>query len=164
MSSTKRLGIVSDSHGRVESTRAAANLLESFDVFQVIHCGDIGTADVIGALSRWPTHYVFGNCDHELDTLRAAMKEAGATCHERFGTLQLEGREIAFLHGDDHAKLIDSITSGAFDLVCHGHTHRAKQEMAGNTLILNPGALFRARPLSIAVVELPTLEVTTLDL
>mgnify|MGYP002626102923 CR=1 FL=1 len=164
MISTLRLGIVSDSHGRVESTRAAANLLESFDVSQVIHCGDIGTPEVISALARWPTHYVFGNCDGQLDALRAAMKEAGGTCHEEFGTLKLEGRAIAFLHGDDHRKLVESITSGTFDLVCHGHTHRAKQEMIGETLVLNPGALFRARPLSSAVVELPSLEVTSLDL
>jgi hypothetical protein len=36
----------------------------------------------------------------------------------------------------------------------------AKQEHCGRTLVLNPGALYRATPHSIAVVELPTLRAT----
>ncbi len=163
MTNTVRLGIVSDTHGRVESTRAAANLLESLDIFQVIHCGDIGTADVVTTLSRWPTHYVFGNCDAELAMLRSAIEELGGTCHERFGTLESMGRSIAFLHGDDSRRLRETVDAGTYDLVCHGHTHVAAQETCDGTLVLNPGALHRANPLSIAVVELPSLKVTTID-
>lgn len=164
MSKSTRWGLVSDSHGRVESTRAAANLLHSFEVSEVIHCGDIGTADVVRALSSWPTHYVFGNCDHELSALRTAIEEAGGTCHERFGTLQIEERSVAFLHGDDTQLMVETISGGEYDLVCHGHTHVAAQKTVGKTIVLNPGALFRARPLSIAVVEFPSIEITPLDL
>ncbi len=164
MIKSTRLGIVSDSHGRVESTRAAANLLQSFEVSEVIHCGDIGTPDVVRALSRWPTHYVFGNCDHELTALRSAIEEAGGTCHERFGTLEIQGRSVAFLHGDDTQLMVETISSGEYDLVCHGHTHVAAQKKLDKTIVLNPGALFRARPLSIAVVDFPSIEITALDL
>lgn len=164
MSTATRLGIVSDSHGRVESTRAAANLLQSFDVSEVIHCGDIGTPDVVRALSRWPTHYVFGNCDQELSALRSAIEAAKGICHERFGTLKVEGRSVAFLHGDDTQLMVETISSGEYDLVCHGHTHIAAQKQLDKTIVLNPGALFRARPLSIAVVEFPSIEITPIDL
>ncbi len=163
MTKPMHLGIVSDTHGRAESARAAANLLKSFEISQVIHCGDIGSTDVVAAFSNWPTHYVFGNCDTGLGTLRAAMEELGGTCHEWFGELRMAGRSIAFLHGDDSRRLRETIAAGTFDLVCHGHTHVAAQERSNGTLVLNPGALFRARPLTIAVVELPSLEVTTMN-
>ena len=163
MTKTMEVGIVSDTHGRVESARAAANLLETFEVSLIIHCGDIGSTEVVAALSRWPTHYVFGNCDTALEVVRTAIEEHGGTCHERFGELRLGERSIAFLHGDDSRRLQETIAAGTYDLVCHGHTHVAAQERFNGTLILNPGALFRAHPLSIAVVELPALEVTRVN-
>src|SRR5262249_26664115 len=49
------------------------------------------------------------------------------------------------------------IASGAWDLVCYGHTHVAELHRAGRTLVLNPGALFRASPHTLAVVDLVTL-------
>ncbi|HEY2414087.1 MAG TPA: metallophosphoesterase family protein, partial [Pirellulaceae bacterium] len=64
---------------------------------------------------------------------------------------------IAFLHGDDERLLAETIRAGKHDLVCHGHTHVVRQEKIGKTLVLNPGALYRANRHTIAVVELPTL-------
>jgi predicted phosphodiesterase len=45
-------------------------------------------------------------------------------------------------------------------LVCFGHTHVAEQQRRGATLVLNPGAVYRARRHSIAIVKLPELDVT----
>ena len=56
------------------------------------------------------------------------------------------------------------IASGDYDLVCYGHTHAAEQHREGKTLVLNPGALYRADPHSLAVVELETLEATIVPL
>ena len=66
---------------------------------------------------------------------------------------------IAFLHGDDSRLMRTTIGSGQWDLVCHGHTHVARQAWEGKTLVLNPGAIHRANPHSIAVVELPERKV-----
>lgn len=154
------LGVVSDTHGQVEFTRQAVRMLSSFEVQAVLHCGDIGSEEIIPLFAGWPTHFVFGNVDYDENRLRSAISAAGQTCHERFGSLALAGRRIAFLHGDDSALLRESTCSGKWDLVCHGHTHIAKQQLVGPTLVLNPGALYRANPHSLAVVELPSLEVT----
>ena len=157
----KRIGIISDTHGQVEYTRGAIRLLESLEPELLIHCGDIGTAEIVRMLSAWPTHYVFGNVDHSTQSLRQAMQAAGATCHERFGKLELESARIAFLHGDDWELLDHTIASGDWDLVCHGHTHRRREERCGKTLVLNPGAIYRANPHSFAIVDLPDLTVTS---
>jgi putative phosphoesterase len=155
-----RIGVVSDTHGHVPYTRAAVRMLESLEVELVIHCGDIGSPEIVELFAPWPAHFVFGNVDHDHHLLAAAIRQAGKTCHDRFGSLQLEQKKIAFLHGDDTLRLRETTTSGQWDLVCHGHTHIARKEKVSSTLVLNPGALYRATPHSIAYVELPSLEAT----
>jgi uncharacterized protein len=154
------LGIVSDTHGQIEFTRAAVRMLESFAVEHVIHCGDIGSSEIVELFRRWPTHFVFGNVDTDERSLRRAIKSAGQTCHERFGTLEFLGRHIAFLHGDDAALLQQTIAGDRYDLVCYGHTHVAEQHRHGSTLVVNPGAIYRAQPHTLAIAKLPQLEVT----
>jgi putative phosphoesterase len=155
-----RIGVVSDTHGHVAYTRDAVRMLESLDVELVIHCGDIGSPEIVALFADWPTHFVFGNVDGEPRGLEAAIAAAGGVCHGRFGSLELAGQKVAFLHGDDAALLRHASTSGQWDMVCHGHTHVARKAKEGRTLVLNPGALYRATPHSIACVELPALEAT----
>jgi uncharacterized protein len=156
------IGIVSDTHGHVEYTRQAVRKLESCDVELVIHCGDIGSAEIVRLFQPWPAHFVLGNVDSPPGVLRDAIVAAAQTFHNRFGTLELAGRRIAFLHGDDMPRLRETIEGGQYDLVCYGHTHQAEQHPHGKTLVVNPGALFRAQPHSIAVARLPEMEITHL--
>jgi putative phosphoesterase len=157
-----RIGVVSDTHGHLASTAAAVRILEQQDVAAVIHCGDVGSPDVVSIFARWPTHFVFGNVDYCEDELREAMEMCGLTCHDRFGRLELAGRKIAWLHSDDRELFEQTIRSGKWDLVCYGHTHVPEHHNVGKTLVLNPGALYRANPRTIAVVELSELAVTHL--
>jgi putative phosphoesterase len=160
----KRIGIISDTHGQVDSTRSAVRLLESLEVELVIHCGDIGSTAIVRLFEQWPAHFVFGNVDEDVAGLRRAIKACGQTCHDRFGTLEIDGVKIAFLHGDDWRLLEQTISEGNFDMVCHGHTHRRREERSGKTLILNPGAIYRANPHTFATVDLPSLEVTSISI
>lgn len=154
------IGILSDTHGHLPRTLAAVERLASLEVELVIHCGDIGSPAVVDLFSAWPTHFVFGNVD-DPKTLRVAISEAGQSCHERFGKLELQEKAIAFLHGDDKRLLRGTINSGRWDLVCFGHTHIAEVVHQGHTLALNPGALYRTSQPSLAVVQLPSLKVNT---
>jgi putative phosphoesterase len=153
-----RLGVISDSHGHLEHVRRAVRMLESLDVQRVLHCGDIGSAAVVELLSPWPTDFVFGNCDHDRVSLAGAITAAGQQCHGDFGDLRIEGKRIALIHSDDRRRFQATINSGDWDAVCYGHTHVAAIEHVGATLVLNPGALYRANPPSLAVLELPSLE------
>lgn len=156
-----RIGVVSDTHGHVNNALAAARMLEALDVQAVLHCGDIGSPQVPNAFSRWPAHYVLGNVDHYEDELyAAAVTGAGGSFHGRFADLSLGGRKIALLHSDDAKKFHQVTTSGEYDLVCYGHSHIAEQHQEGTTLVLNPGALYRANPHQIAIVDLEKLEAT----
>ena len=132
-------------------------LIAPHQVELIIHCGDIDDAETV-ALFPKQTHFVFGNCDIDRAGIRAAINAQGATLHEPFGTLEVAGKRVAFVHGDDSRLLHDLEQSEAFDFLFHGHTHIARDVLHGNTRIINPGALFRARPKSFLILELPAGE------
>lgn len=157
------LGVVSDTHGHAANARAAARMLESLQVAAVLHCGDIGSPAIPGLFAAWPTHFVLGNVDHDRLALEQAMQSDKLTLHGRFADLTLASRRIALLHSDDAKRFRQTISSGDYDLVCYGHTHVAEQHRQGKTLVLNPGALYRANPHSLAIVDLAKMEATIVN-
>ena len=159
-----RIGVVSDTHGHVPFTRDAVRMLEQLEVELVIHCGDVGSAEIVSLFSAWPTHFVLGNVDVDDSQWDAVIEAAGQKCHGRFGSLEAGGVGIAFLHGDDERRFREALDGGEWDMILYGHTHVARQSRVGRTLVLNPGAIYRANPRSIAVVELPALEATMVPL
>jgi putative phosphoesterase len=151
-----KIGVLSDSHGRVDGVREALEAFRARGVELVIHCGDIDDAETVRAFAGWTTHFVLGNCDRwDSGGIRRAVAEVGVTLHEPFGHLDLAGRQIAWLHGDQSDLKRDVERSNHYDYLFYGHTHVAEQHQTGKTLIVNPGALFRARPKTCLVLELP---------
>jgi uncharacterized protein len=159
-----RLGILSDTHGKVELTRPAVRMFESLDVDAVLHCGDIGSIAVVELFAGWPTHFVFGNCDYDHGEFADKIRQAGQTCHGLFGELKFEGVRIALLHSHDRRRFRETLDSGDYRLVCYGHTHVAAVDNYGDTIVLNPGAIYRATPHSIAIVDLPAVQATIIEL
>jgi len=159
-----RLGVISDTHGHVELTRPAVRMLESLDVDTVLHCGDIGSLAVVELFAKWPTHFVFGNCDDSTAQLAEGIRKAGQTCHDLFGDLTFDGVRVALLHSHERNRFREAVNGGDYRLVCYGHTHVAAKDQNGDTLVLNPGAIYRANPHSIAIVDLPKVEATIVTL
>lgn len=153
-----QVGIVSDTHGQSNIAQAAAYVLESFSVEQVLHCGDIGSTGIIEIFSKWPTHYVFGNTDDAREVLREAIEASGGICYGTMADFELDGRRIGITHGDDAALLTRMIRSHDYAMVCSGHTHQKLARQDGPTLVLNPGALFRATQHTVAIVDLKTMQ------
>jgi len=154
-----QIGILSDSHGRHASVERALAILQARQVNTVLHCGDIDDADTVWLFHGFTAHFVFGNCDHERASLRQAVYGIGETLYEPFGRLELDGVRIAFLHGDDSRLLYDLEHSGDYDFVFHGHTHVAAERQTGPTRVVNPGALHRANPKTLAVLDLATRKI-----
>jgi putative phosphoesterase len=148
-----RIGIVSDTHSRYGTVEKALALLRQRDVACVLHCGDIEDVATVRLFLGIPTHFVFGNCDHDRTELREAIRVCGATLHEPFGDLELAGRKVAFIHSDDKRLFHDLERSDHFDYLFYGHTHHAEEHRAGKTRVINPGALHRARPKTFVVLD-----------
>jgi uncharacterized protein len=158
-----RIGIVSDTHGHLAYTRKAVDVLADHRVECVFHCGDIGSSEIVPLFAPWPTHFVFGNCDHDQEELKRTIELWEQTSHGLFGSMKLDRCDVALTHGHVPELLRDAISSQQYRLVCYGHTHVREHHYEGETLVLNPGALFRANPHSIAIVELPELIVTSVE-
>jgi putative phosphoesterase len=154
-----QIGIVSDTHGNRLMVNLALAELRQRDITTVLHCGDIDDAETVALFRGFTTHFVFGNCDVDREGLRAAMADIGAMLHESFGSVELEGVKLAFLHGDDQKMFRDVERSGYYDFLFYGHTHQAEEHPVGPTRVINPGALHRARPKTFLVLDLGSREV-----
>lgn len=154
-----KLGVISDTHGRLNETFKAIELFRSQGVTEIIHCGDIGGVDIIRAFEGIPTHFVLGNTDGENEFYRAVAEETGNVLHGWFGSIERNGKKVFFLHGHHNARFDKELNSGSWDLICYGHTHFASLQMENGTLLLNPGAFQRVATPCVAVVTLPELNV-----
>ena len=153
-----RIGVLSDTHGHRAKTERVVDIFRRRRIDLVIHCGDIGSPEIVELLAPWPAHFVFGNVDDPSE-IRPAIARLGKVCHERFGAIDLEGLHVAFLHGDDGDLFRQTVQSGQWDLVCFGHSHLAEVSQRGPTKLVNPGAVYRAARPSVAIIEIPALSV-----
>ena len=159
-----KLGVISDTHDRIERVHQALDEFRRRDVELIIHCGDIESTDTVRAFARWPVHFVFGNCDWRPDLLRLAIAEIGGHLHEPFGELTLDEKKVAWVHSHVFALKQELEMSGQYDYLFYGHTHAAEQHYTGRTLVVNPGALHRVRVKSCLVVDLISGELETVTL
>jgi hypothetical protein len=157
-----KVGVLSDSHGRIDTVAKALAEFRDRGVQLVIHCGDIDDAETVQAFAGWDCHFVFGNCDGDRTGIRRAVEAIGCTMHEPFGHLELAGKQVAWLHGDDSRLKHDLEMSEHYDYLFYGHTHVAEQHLVGKTLVVNPGALFRTRQKTCLVLDLPGGEMETI--
>ena len=158
------IGVVSDTHSHVEYTQDAVRILTDRGAEMVLHCGDIGSVSIVRCFPELPAHFVLGNVDTNRDEVQEAVRQAGHTFHGRVGHVDAAGKRIVFLHGDDSRRLCQSIASEDTDLVCYGHSHVAEHHRENGKLVLNPGAIWRGEPPSVALVDLPSMRVETLRL
>jgi uncharacterized protein len=149
-----RIGIISDTHGRVVSVQAALQIMAERQVELIIHCGDICDGDTV-RLFPPHTHFVFGNCDYDRVEIERAVADSGATLHGAWGRLELAGQSLGFVHGDDRDMLHHLEHADAFDFLFHGHTHIAKEQRTGKTRVINPGALQRVAVRTFVLLDLP---------
>ena len=93
--------------------------------------------------------------------LRQAMYGIGATLHEPFGQLELDGVKLAFVHGDDAGLLKQLEESGTFAYLFHGHTHKCLDEQRGPDARYQSGAVQRVATRTLAVLDLASGELET---
>jgi putative phosphoesterase len=174
-----RVGIISDTHDRTATVQVATSLLRRRGIKVLFHCGDIESVDTVRLFADFQAHYVLGNWDGDWITgvncglaprapdgrkrnaarLRHAIDQAGAKLHEPWGDLALHGRQIAWIHGNDRLFFNELESSGCYDYLFYGHTHVAEHHRTGRTLVINPGALFRASEMTFAILDLQSGEV-----
>ena len=151
--STMILGVISDTHDKKKRTRAAVEVLQDAGAEAIIHCGDLNTPPIIEICAVLPCWFVFGNNEDELDELRRAAKDLGATCLEFGGVVELGGRRIAVTHGHIGSEIRNRLHENP-DYLLWGHSHFPGEETHQGVRCINPGALHRASDHTVATLDL----------
>lgn len=150
------IGIVSDSHGKAGRLRKALSRLLARGAEAIVHCGDVGNRECIAALAeaKVPAYAVAGNMDRHVEVLQAEAEKCGV--HFSCDTILVPLAGDAYLaatHGHRAETLEQLLADGCFAYVCHGHTHRPRNEKIGDTRVINPGALRHAHPHTAALLD-----------
>lgn len=147
------VGILGDTHDRVEATALAVKHLRTLGAEFLIHCGDVGSERVLDQLAGTPSAFVWGNNDWDRRSLdryaeKLHIKSLGAA-----GALELGGKNFAVLHGDDLPAMRRLLAEQRHDYLLHGHTHVRHDERIGRVRVINPGALHRAKEKTVALLD-----------
>ncbi|MDE1825075.1 MAG: YfcE family phosphodiesterase [Candidatus Micrarchaeota archaeon] len=138
-----KYALLSDSHDNLTNLQGAIRIAKGLKPKALIFLGDFSTSASFDCLSQagLPLYFVFGNVESEVEKI---VNKAKLMDNIRFGMeileFRLDQRNIAICHKPERA--YELAFSKNYDAVFHGHTHKAKSEMVGNTLLANPGEIF----------------------
>jgi putative phosphoesterase len=148
-----KIGILSDSHDRSEATALAVRTLTANGAEFLIHCGDVGSETILDYLAGTPSAFVWGNNDFDRRGLQRYAEDLGIQCLGNVGELELGGKRLVVLHGDDERTKQRLLAEQQFDYLLQGHTHVPADSRVGKTRCINPGALHRAREKTVAILD-----------
>ncbi len=152
-----RIGILSDTHGYAPAAKKAVSLLRGLGIAHLIHCGDVGEEEIFDLLAPEggiECSFVWGNNDIDRRPLKRYAENLGIRCLGDFGTLEIAEKRIAVTHGDSPRLMQAILDEQSHDYLLTGHTHVAHDRRSGRIRLINPGALFRARRYTAAVLDL----------
>jgi len=156
------IGILSDTHDRLDRTRIAVDMLRAEGAEALCHCGDLTDTPIVEACGVLRAYFVFGNNDADnVPALRTAIRETHGACLELAGEVTLAGKRIALTHGHMHTD-VRRLLAARPDYLFSGHSHIAADEHTGPTRRINPGALHRAAEYTVALLNLETDELSFL--
>jgi len=154
------IGIMSDSHGDADKVRQALALFDDAGAEHLIHCGDVGGVPVFEELVGRDLTFVWGNCDVATDAICAFLESTDLQAPRQVPTtVELGAKRFAVFHGHEpQFRRAEELTD--VDYVCSGHTHEFSDVQCDGIRFINPGALYRARQHTVAVLDTETGKLT----
>ncbi len=147
------IGILSDTHDHADWMAAGIRALQHHGADFFIHCGDIGGQACVDLLAGLPSAFVFGNTDFDRAALARYAASIDVACYGNFADLELDGKKVAVLHGDDYRLKQRLLAAQQHDYLFQGHTHVRADSRVGRTRVINPGALHRAAVKTVVTLE-----------
>ncbi len=152
-----KICIVSDSHDRAGPLAAAIAEAQAAGAEAVIHCGDLIGVNTLRSSIKLgiPIHAVHGNNVGDVPALYSMMEKSKGlfTYHGQEAILELGGRKILATHMPHHGRAF--ACTGDYDLVCHGHSHKAHVGKHDN---IGSGDCWLVNPGSVAGIDAPRVE------
>lgn len=134
----------------------AVRLLITRGAQYLVHCGDVGSEQVLDAMAGHPAMFVFGNNDWDRHPLEAYARILGIECGNEEGALSFDDKRAIVTHGDDPLIINRIFEAQSIDYLFVGHTHEKMDARKGRIRVINPGALYRARQKTVALLDTVT--------
>jgi len=162
-----KICIVSDSHDHIALLNAAVAEAKANGAKAVLHCGDVVAPSTLKCLTKHKltVHLIHGNNTGDLYSLGqlAGRPENIIQYHGMDAGITLAGRRIFLVHYPHYARAM--ATTGDWDLVCCGHSHKIQVEhlsniRGGTTVLVNPGTIggVGSDPATYLMGDLETME------
>jgi uncharacterized protein len=165
------IGIISDTHDKLQAIDAAVKHFSALGVQQVVHCGDwkslLTLQYFIESAKQYalPVSAVLGNNDHEVTAMQTIAKGA-KNFHLQEGVLEIElgGKKAAIYHGHHAPTLRKLMASTDYAIIFLGHTHKPKVQTVDEKLVINPGSVAFSIPRSksfeptVAILDTETMD------
>ena len=143
-----KIGIISDTHDRLESVKRATEIFKDNKVEMIIHAGDWVSPFVLDYFDsamdgfKVPVKSIFGNNEKGEDRFENHSETLSNPIefHKDPFEIEIDSKKILVSHGTDQEELQKMIDSQKYDVIFTGHTHKIRYEMIGKTLVLNPGS------------------------
>ncbi len=145
-----KIGIISDTHNKVEYTKEAIEFLKSQDIKYLLHAGDIGK-DVLDFLIKENLNFiaVLGNTDTNIPI----HQYTNFPIYKEPYYFKIENKSFKLMH---HPYYLTADT----DVIIYGHLHKFECDRK-KSLYINPGEVCaREKPLSeCAILDTEDLNV-----
>jgi len=155
-----RIGVISDTHDRLDKVRDVVALFNRLKPERVVHCGDVVAQFVLGEMSElsMPVIAVYGNCDGDRAALRHRAEQLGFALHDGPFGFELGGKRIVVSHQPLNPP-------PDCDFFLHGHTHKLRHE-GKHPAIVNPGEVcgWLSGRATAAMIDTDNAEVEFFDL
>lgn len=135
-----KIAVLSDIHDNIWNLKKVLKRIKKEKYKAILFCGDYCAPTVVKLIAelKLPIYAVFGNVDgahYEITKLAESLSYYYQ--FKEMAEVDLDGRKIALCH---YPKLARGLaTTGEYDAVFHGHTHKAAHELIDKTLLANPG-------------------------
>lgn len=147
------IGILSDTHGDAAASKRAFSLLDELGAEAFFHCGDVGGQSVVDQFVGRRIWFVWGNTDWAAPGTRTFLEMTGLPLPTVPVRVELAGKSMAMCHGHERA-FVKLSRNPDCDYLFSGHTHTAADTRVGACRLINPGAVHRARPRTVATLDL----------
>lgn len=151
-----KIGVMADSHDNAMAIEKALALFAAEDAHVVFHLGDLCEPALFAYFQQLDFYFVQGNNDPALSEINLALQKNKMRAAKIFHELDLDGKKICLMHGDDVRLFRSKVAEKKFDYLLKGHTHFPEDYHKENLRILNPGALYRTSRYTVAMLDTQT--------
>lgn len=136
-----KMAVLSDVHDNLWNLDKVIGKIKDEKIDAMIFCGDMCAPPAFRKLAEinLPLYMVFGNVDgaQKEITHLASTKYDNVVLEKEILEIEIDSKKIAVCHNNIFAEGLAS--TGKYEIVFHGHTHKVRNEKIGKTIIANPG-------------------------